>query len=333
MRRSSLSIAAAAAAVSAALLAAPAAQGAEVLLKGISGWPKNFPLTEDFLRFIESANKAGAGQFRIRHIGGPEISKAPAQSKGFKSGLYDLMFTAASYHRGVAPEVDALSATQIRPWDARKSGAMAALNAAITKRLDGIILAQTATSVSFVVYLRSKPKTGPDGMVSLEGLKMRSVPIYDGFLKALGATTMTVQVPEIYNALERGLVDGFAFPELWTRRQGWAKFVKYRVYPNFYQLEPCIFISNKALKKLTGDGQALMLELGRDWEHKSHDYWKPLVDKERDILAKEFGIEEIIMTGEAAERYVALANRVPVERLKTVGTEEARELSKLYHGQ
>ena len=248
MRKSLLTIAAAA--VAGVLLAAPAVQAAEVPLKGISAWPKNFPLTPDFLRFIEHANKEAAGQFKIKFIGGPEIAKAPAQAKGFKSGLYDLMFTAASYHRGVAPEVDALSATMIRPWDARKSGAMDALNMAMTKRLDGIILSQTATSVSFVLYLSREPKRDADGMISLDGFKMRSVPIYDAFLRALGATTVTVQVPEIYNALERGLVDGFAFPELFTRPMGWPKFVKYRVYPRFYQLEPCIFISNKALKKL-----------------------------------------------------------------------------------
>ncbi len=331
MRKSLLSIAAAA--VAGALLAGPAVEAAEVPLKGISGWPKNFPLTPDFLKFIEFANKAGKGQFKIRHIGGPEISKAPAQAKGFKSGLYDLMFTAASYHRGAVPEVDALSATMIPPWEARKTGAMDTLNAAITRRLDGIILSQTATSVSFVLYLSREPKMNPDGMVSLEGFKMRSVPIYDGFLKELGATTITVQVPEIYNALERGLVDGFAFPELWTRRMGWAKFVKYRVYPKFYQLEPCIFISNKALKKLSKEGRELMIKLGRDWEHMSHDYWKPLVEKEAGVLAKEFGHKTITMSGKAAERYISLANTVPIERLKKVDTPEAKALSKLYHGQ
>ncbi len=62
MRKALLSIVAAA--LAGALLAVPAAQAAEVPLKGISGWPKNFPLTPDFLRFIEYANKAGAGQFR-----------------------------------------------------------------------------------------------------------------------------------------------------------------------------------------------------------------------------------------------------------------------------
>ena len=233
----------------------------------------------------------------------------------------------------MVPEVDALSGTQLRPWDARKNGAMAALNRAVTKRLDGIILSQMATSVSFNLYLRSPPRKAADGMISLQGFKMRSVPIYDAFLQALGATTITVQVPEIYNALERGLVDGFAFPELWTRQFGWAKFVKYRVYPTFYQLEPCIFIGNKALKKLSPTGRTLMLKLGEEWERTSYDYWKPLVEKERAILTREYGQKEITLTGAAAAKYLGYANNTPIERLKKVETAEAKILGKLYHGQ
>jgi TRAP-type transport system periplasmic protein len=317
----------------AAVFSGPIASAAEVKLKGISAWPKSFPLTGDFLRFIEVANKRGAGMFNIRHIGGPEIAKAPAQAKGFKTGLYDLMYTAASYHRGVVPEVDALSATQLRPWDARKNGAMAALNRAVTKRIDGVILAQTATSVSFNLYLSRQPKRKANGMISLEGFRMRSVPVYNAFLRSLGATTVTVQVPEIYNALERGLVDGFAFPELWTRKFGWAKFVKVRVYPTFYQLEPSIFVSNKALKKLGAKGSKLLLELGAEWERVSYDYWKPLVEKERDVLAKKFGQKELTLTGAAAKEYIDMANTTPIKRLKAVNSPEAKILSKLYHGQ
>lgn len=328
-----LVFAAAFAAAAAALAPGQGAGAAEVQLKGIAGWPKNFPLTPDFLRFIEYANGLGKGHFRIVHIGGPEIAKAPAQAKGFKSGLYDLMYTAASYHRGVVPEVDALSATKLKPWDARGNGAMAALDAALTKRIDGKLLAQTATSVSFLVYLNRKPRIGADGMISLEGFKMRSVPVYDGFLRKLGATTITVQVPELYNALERGLVDGFAFPEMWTRGLGWAKFAKYRVYPTFYQLEPCIFISNKALRKLSPKGREIMTQAGLHWEYKSHDYWKPLIAKEREILAREYGQQEITLSPAAARRYIEMANVVPIERLKKVDTPEARTLSRLYHNQ
>jgi TRAP-type C4-dicarboxylate transport system substrate-binding protein len=315
------------------VLAIPVAQAAEVTLKGISGWPKSFPMVaKDFLPFIEEANKRGKGHFKIKWTGGSELGKPAAQAKGFKSGVYDVMYTAGSYLQGSIPEIDALSAQTIKPWDARKSGGMAVLNKAVSKRLNGIILAHTASSVQFQLYLRKKPKIGPDGVISLKGFKMRSVPIYDGFLKTLGATTMTVHVPEIYEALQRGVVDGFPFPNLWTRKFKWNKFVTHTVHPSFYQIEACSFISNKALGKLSPEGRKIMLKVGEDWERKSAAIWAPLVAKEREIY-KKGGAKEIVMSGAAANKYISLANGTPVSRLKKLNSPEAKELSRLFHGQ
>jgi TRAP-type mannitol/chloroaromatic compound transport system substrate-binding protein len=312
---------------------APPTMSAEVKLKGIAAWPKNFPLVKlGFLRFVKQANEVGKGEFKIIHIGGPEIAKAPAQPEGFKAGLYDLMFTAASYHRGIIPEVDAFSGTLVRPWIAREKGGLAALNESVSAKINGQIISHTATSVSFLIYLRSKPKMTAAGMPDLSGLKLRSVPIYDSFLQGLGATTVTVHVPEIYNALERGIVDGFAFPELWTRTFGWAKFIKYRIYPKFYQLEPVIFANNDSLNKLSRNGKEILLKAGADFEIDEDKFWTPLVKEEREILNKEFGQQEIHLTGQAAKDYIALANKVPVERLAGLGTPIAKKLSEVYHG-
>ena len=327
-------------AVGVGLLAIPVVQAKEVNLKGISGWPKSFPMVaKDYLPFIEEANKRGKGHFKINWAGGAELGNPPALGKGFKAGIYDVMYTAASYLRGMIPEVDALSANEIKPWDARKSGGMAVLNKAVSKRMKGIILSHTASSVQFQLYLRRKPTIGPDGVVSLKGFKMRSVPIYDGFLKGLGATTMTVHVPEIYEALQRGVVDGFPFPNLWTRKFKWNKFVTHTIHPSFYQIEACVFISNKALNKLSPEGRKIMLKVGEDWEKISADYWGPLVSKERGIYSsgkgggRKGGAKEIVMTGAAAKKYVALANETPIARLKKLNSPEAKELSKLFHGQ
>jgi TRAP-type C4-dicarboxylate transport system substrate-binding protein len=312
---------------------APAVQAKEVILKGISGWPKSFPMvSKDFLPFIEEANKRGKGHFKIKWTGGSELGKPAAQAKGLKSGIYDVMYTAASYLQGTIPEVDALSANTIKPWEARKSGGMAVLNQAVSKRLNGIILVHSASSVQFQLYLRKKPTIGPDGVISLKGFKMRSVPIYDGFLKGLGATTMTVHVPEIYEALQRGVVDGFPFPNLWTRKFKWNKFVNYTVHPSFYQIEACSFISNKALAKLSPEGRKIMIKVGEDWERISAGIWAPLVSKEREIY-KKGGAKEIVMSGAAATKFISMANQLPIKRLKELNSPEAKELSRLFHGQ
>ena len=338
MNKSILSVIAIA--VCSGYLAVPVVQAKEVNLKGITGWPKSFPMVaKDYLPFIEEANKRGKGHFKINWAGGAELGKPPALGKGFKAGIYDVMYTAASYLRGMIPEVDALSSNTIKPWDARKSGGMAVLNKAVSKRLKGIILTHTASSVQFQLYLRKKPAIGSDGVISLKGFKMRSVPIYDGFLKGLGATTMTVHVPEIYEALQRGVVDGFPFPNLWTRKFKWNKFVTHTVHPSFYQIEACIFISNKALNKLSPEGKKIMLKLGEDWERISAKIWGPQVAKEREIYrtgkggGRKGGAKEIVMTGAAAKKYVALANETPITRLKKLDSPEAKELSRLFHGQ
>jgi TRAP-type C4-dicarboxylate transport system substrate-binding protein len=315
------------------IIAAPAAHSKEVTLKGISGWPKSFPMVaKDFLPFIEEANKRGKGHFKIVWTGGAELGKPPALAKGFKAGIYDVMYTAASYLRGMAPEVDALSANELKPWDARKNGGMAVLNKAMSKRLKGIILVHSASSVQFQLYLRKKPSIGPDGVVSLKGFKMRSVPIYDGFLKGLGATTMTVHVPEIYEALQRGVVDGFPFPNLWTRKFKWQQFVTHTIHPSFYQIEACSFISNKALKKLSPEGRKIMLKVGEDWERTSANIWGPKVAQEREIY-KKGGAKEVVMSGAAAKKYITMANETPIQRLKNLKSPEAKELSRLFHGQ
>lgn len=309
---------------------APPAQ-AETTLKAITAWPKTFPfVAQGFMRFVKLANEAGKGEFKIKYIGGPEIAKAAAQPKGFKAGIYDIMFTASSYHRGLIPEVDALSGNRKVPWVARMNGGLALLNEAVSKKINDRIITWNA-GVSFVLYLRKPPKMTADGHLDLSGFKMRSVPVYDALLRGLGATTITIQVPEIYNALERGLVGGFAFPELWTRRFGWAKFVKYRVYPNFMQMDVGIFLNNESWNKLSNNGQNILARVSAQFEIDDYAYWKPLIAQERDILAKQFGQKEIHLEGKAAVEYRALANKLVRDRLAKLGTPLAKKLGAIYH--
>ena len=315
-----------------AALAAPQTLAAEVTLKAISAWPKTFPfVSESFLPFIERANEAGKGEFRLTYIGGPEISKAPAQPEGFKAGLFDVMFTAMSYHRGIIPEVDALSGNTTAPWIARANGGLAALNEAVSAKINGTVLVWNA-GVSFNLYLRKEPKMRSDGLVDLTGLKMRSVPTYDAFLKALGATTVTIQLPEIHSALQRGIVDGFAFPELWTRRFGYAKFIKYRIYPNFMQLDTVIAINNDAFNKLSRKGRDTLSLVATRFEIDDYFSWKPKIAKEREILNGEFGQKEVHLDAAAGEKYRALANKLVQDRLAGLGTPLSKKLGRLYHG-
>ena len=62
------------------------------------------------------------------------------------------------------------------------------------------------------------------------------------------------------------------------------------------------------------------------------DIPQEVIDKEREIY-KKGGAKEVVMSGAAAKKYIALANGTPVERLKKLNSPEAKELSRLFHGQ
>ena len=58
-----------------------------------------------------------------------------------------------------------------------------------------------------------KPKIKADGTPDLSGMKIRGIAgLHREWLKSMGATTISVPAPGIYNALERNLVDGAAWP-------------------------------------------------------------------------------------------------------------------------
>ena len=61
--------------------------------------------------------------------------------------------------------------------------------------------------------MKDKPKLSKTTGLDLTGKKMRTTPLYTPFFKAMGATTKNISPAEVYTALERGVVDGLAWPE------------------------------------------------------------------------------------------------------------------------
>ena len=83
---------------------------------------------------------------------------------------------------------------------------------------------------------------------------------------------------------------------------------------------------------MSPEGKKILLKVGEDWERISAGIWGPLVAKEREIY-KKGGAKEVVMSGAAAKKYIALANGTPVKRLKNLKSPEAKELSRIFHGQ
>ena len=108
----------------------------------------------------------------------------------------------------------------------RKNGAWAMVNELHKKKMNAIYLTNILNGVNFYLYT-NKPAVNK----RFEGFRLRSVAIYDGFFKSLGAQPLRMSAPQVYTALERKTVDGYGWPLWGIKDFGWDKHTKYRHGP------------------------------------------------------------------------------------------------------
>lgn len=211
-----------------------------ITVNSLSGWPKTAFETSQFLKFIELTQKQAdekyPGQLKLVYKGAGEVIHTNEQVEACRTGLIDMVFTAGSYYTSVLPEIDTMSLTQMRPWEERAAGVNTYLEKLHREKVNVQMLGRVGTGSRFNLFLTKPIKTVED----LKGLKVRCSPTTVPFMKSLGATPISMPGPDIYTAMERGVVDGYILPPATIRDFGLVKPSKVMILPGFY--EPCQFV-------------------------------------------------------------------------------------------
>lgn len=208
-------------------LAMPAAQAAEVTLKAASFLPARAAVAVPFHRWVDEVNKRCAGTVKITVVGPGAIGPLQ-QWNAVKSGVVDMHYGPANYFKGTMPEAAVTDVAENSMAEQRKNGALAMLNAIYHKKMNAHLLTVVTNGLRFYLFTSKPAKDG-----RFEGLRLRSVPIYDQFFKDLGATPVRMAPPSVYTALERGTVDGYGWPSWGVTDFGWHKHTKFQYGPGF----------------------------------------------------------------------------------------------------
>lgn len=299
-----------------ALTSGTTTSAAEVTLRGLSFLPKQLSFTKSFLVFIDMVNKAGKGEVQIRYIGGPEVTKQPLMGAALKSGFIDVLSAPPGIYPNLFPEGDALFGATTNPLEDRKSGGIELLNKIMIKKMGARILAHADGGFGFHLYFRNKPKMLPNGMPDLKGLKLRTSPAWRPFINALGANVTVIRPPEVYTALERGVVDGTGWPIAGLRQFKWDKFVKYRIDPEFMKTDIVVAINERKFQSLSKKAQKILIDTGIAYEKSSYEETKKITEAE-DKAMRAAGMEVITLKGEARKKYLELAYEIPWKRLES----------------
>ncbi len=113
------------------------------------------------------------------------------------------------------------------------------------------------------IHMARKPVRVPEDLM---GLKLRApTALTVSMVKALGATPVTVAAPEVYSALERGVVDGTLFP--WEAISGFklAEVVRHHTVVNLYATTFFVTMNQRKYDSLPPGLRKVIDDLGGAW--------------------------------------------------------------------
>jgi len=287
----------------AAAIAMPA-QAADELKVSTALGQKHDQSKAFFATFMDPM-KADQSAVTLNYIGGPEVTPNRKQGPAMKRGLIDIIMSPSTYYANLVPEARLTGIANVAPEVWRKNGGYAMMSKAWAEKLNAVILGwgNYYGPTQFFIWLKDKPKLSKTTGLDLKGLKMRTTPLYTPFFKAMGATTKNISPAEVYTALERGVVDGLAWPEGGVAFRGWHRFIKFKVGPGFFRSSTMVTMNKSKFDKLSKKAQAQIMAAGLNYENTSGALLKKLAAEDNAKIFKE-GVTDYTLPGEYGKTFV-----------------------------
>ncbi|XWN33038.1 MAG: TRAP transporter substrate-binding protein DctP [Devosia sp.] len=312
----------------ATVVAGPAAS--EEVLRAVTAFPAPVEFSKSFLRFVDKVNEMGEGVVQIQYMGGPEVIPPQQQAEAIRRGVIDMQYGPGTYYLGTVPEVDAWVGSTVTAMDARKNGGLDVMREAYREKLGAYLLAHVDSGVTFHIYLTEAPAMTEDGRVDLTGKKLRSQPIYREFFETLGATSVSVPVPEVYTALERGVVDGVGWPLVAIQDLSWDKFLTHRIDPPFFQTDLTVIMNADRWDGLSDEAKAILEKAAEEQEEDSYTYYQKQIE-ETDEAVRGAGMEVVQLSGATMQEWLDTAFETAWARLKASGSPHYDALREAYY--
>ena len=230
-------------------------------LKLLTSWgPNNVGPTYAVTTIIDEAKKLGGGALDIKRYG-PEVVPPFEQLQPVSSGTFDLLFTHPAYHGG-ATAIGTLIDTIATDVEKRRStGVFDWIDQYYQKNFQVKLIA-TPSQTGYQFILKEPLKDEE----ALRGRKIRSNPAYDPIVKALGGSPVLLPVPQIFTALQKGLVDGSAYTVNSLASQKLYEVVKYMARPTFGSGNFFFMVNLKKWQALDSAAQKALLGAGQKIE-------------------------------------------------------------------
>lgn len=241
-----------------ALITAVPAQAETLRL--LSSWDTTYNAVPVFVdAFIERVAELSGGEITIT-MSGPETVPPFEQLQPVSAGLFDMLFTHGAYHLGETAMAFGMDAVVDDPQVRRDSGIYDLIDEHYAKHNLKMLGAFSAAS-GYHIMLRA-PLQGE----GLQGLRIRASGTYHDFVTTLGGSVVTLPASEIYSALERGVVDGAAWPVFGAMDYRWYEVADYMTRPAFGINNHTMFVNLDRWNGLSEAHRAILTQAAQEIE-------------------------------------------------------------------
>ncbi len=283
---------------------APSPKAKPIVLKAVGFLPTNHGTMKGFGMYVDMLNEASKGELTIDWLGGPEVIPGREQMEAMRTGVVDMIGNPTAYYASDLPEGKALNLSQIMPWEERERG-FNDLMVELHKKIDVYFLGRFRFEPGPAFFFFTNKRI--ESLEDYRGMKFRSVATYKPLMDELGIVPIAVDLTEIYNAMDRGLVDAWGATPSTCLRFNLHEVTKYVNTPGFYSPNTSILLSLDTWNKLPKHLQDLMIEThikavrGPIYEYYQDAYdktWQEMIDS---------GIEVNELPPAEAERFLDVA--------------------------
>lgn len=284
-------------------------------LRLLSSWDSSYaPVEAVFDPLMERINEATDGEITITRFG-PETIPPFEQLDPVARGAFDLLVTNGAYHYNQTAASMAMEALVADSASLRSSGiydAIAAHYETLGLKLIGFIYDHGG----YHILLRQ-----PLGGGLFEGLRIRGTPVYHPVIEALGGAPVVLPASEIYPSLERGVVDGAAWPTIGAVGFRWFEVADYMMRPSFGLGGYPVLMNLDRWNSLDEATQTTILETLEAYEPVAAEKLAEVGQMEQETLA----IEGMQIT-EIPEDIVPAVNRAWYEGVMALSEQQDPEL-------
>jgi len=230
------------------------------------------------------------------------VFPAMEQPEAVRAGVVDITWNGGSFCAGMVPVGNAVGLLSMAAPERREKGIDDLLIEAFREQNLYWLMHLDASGYdeNYRVFLNSLIEKPED----LEGLRIRAVGFYKPLIEYFGAIPISIPGAETYNAMERGLMDGFAFPaNAPVFNFGMQEVTKYYISPGFGSEQIVWLFNLDSWNRIPLDLQKVIkdavLDVESDWVDKMYATHVVWVDK-----FKAAGMKEIKFSPEDGERFV-----------------------------